>query len=261
MKISKKKQYLTAACALACAAAFSGTAMADVLLFDRGLPTANLNNGALGNRSNVAWGDAGTTVSIGDNFTLATTDNVNDIRVWVVSGSSTPLTSTYQLWLGNDIGLSSTVSKVATSTSVVSTTYAGGIDYQGSSGNFINIFQVDFAGLGLTLGAGTYAFGVSGYADPGYVPPLTTPFLSASNGPLSGSTQAGDDGFIYGFTSTGALDTANGYPWQSNGPTPGWDKNSDINVQVFGSVPEPGSLALVGLALFGAAATRRFARR
>ena len=64
----------------------------------------------------------------------------------------------------------------------------------------------------------------------------------------------GDDGIVYGFTSAGAMDTANGYPWNSSG---GWNKPSDINVQVFGVVPEPGTIALASIALLGLAASRR----
>ncbi|HEY8706914.1 MAG TPA: hypothetical protein VIM34_02845 [Burkholderiaceae bacterium] len=185
------------------------SAHASLLLFDRGLPTANLNNASGAIRSKVAWADTGlSTVSIGDNFTLTGSNTVNDIRVWVITNSTGLSTNAFQLWLGTDTGAITVVNSTSFSTSVVSTTYAGGSLYQGSSGNFRNIYQVDFSGLALSLGAGTYAFGVSGAADSG----LTTPFLSASNGPLSGSTQMGDDGVIYGFTAAGAMDTANGYP-------------------------------------------------
>ena len=45
--------------ATACALALCGGAMSDVLLVDRGLPTANLNNAASSLRSNVAWADSG----------------------------------------------------------------------------------------------------------------------------------------------------------------------------------------------------------
>lgn len=59
-------------------------------LFDRGLPAANLNNSAGGDRSNVQWADGESTDASstfwlpGDDFTLAGTGpyNVNTIRIW-----------------------------------------------------------------------------------------------------------------------------------------------------------------------------------
>jgi hypothetical protein len=242
--------------ALGCSVALSAPAAAQTLLFDRGLPTTNLNNAAGSNRSNVAWGDNGST-SIGDNFTLSTGSVLDTIRVWVIDENPTaPMAGAYQLWLGPDAspGISSnaSVTDVATSTSVTLTTYTGGIGYQGTSGNFHNMYEVDFTGLDLDENAGTYAFGVSG--TPGEAG-ITTPFLEGSNGPLSGSTQMGDDGVFYAFDSTGAMDIANGFPTDSDGN--GWDKSSDINVQVLGEVPEPASMAILGVGLFALGAIRR----
>ncbi len=87
------------------------------LLVDRGLPTSNLNDAAGANRSNVAWADGSTTLSIGDNFTLGGSGVVDDIRVWVVSSATSSFANNaFQLWLGIDTGSSSSVAQLANST-------------------------------------------------------------------------------------------------------------------------------------------------
>jgi hypothetical protein len=237
-----------ALCGLAASVVVSAVAAASPIIFDRGLPTANLNHAAGANRSNVAWADAGSTMSIGDNFSLAYWSVIDTVRVWVVTrDANLPAANAYTLLLGNDLGNSTVVSPAASSTSVSIATYSGGATYQATNGDMITIFQVDFAGLNLVVGPGTLAFGITGPARSD----LNTPFVHASNGPLSGSTQTGSDGVIYGFDSFGAMDIGNGWPWMSS--ISGWDKNSDINIQVFGSVPEPGTLVLLAFALLGVA--------
>lgn len=244
--------------------ALSAIAGASPLLFDRGLPTANLNNASGANRSNVAWADTtaafgglGTTTAMGDNFTLAYSSVIDTVRVWIVArDTSGPVTSAgaYTLLLGNDLGAGTVVSAVGTGSSIAATTYNGIDTYQATNGDFITLFQLDFAGLNLAVGPGTFAFGIAG---PHRID-LTTPFVHASNAPLSGSTQQGSDGFIYGFNALGQLDVSNGYPF--NSLNNGWDKSSDINVQVYGTVPEPSTVALIGIAmlsLFGFGLVRR----
>jgi len=214
------------------------------LIFDRGLPTANLNNVSGANRSNVAWADGGSTVLMGDNFSLAYADVINEIRVWVASRDPVPPANAYKLYLGTDIGVGTVVNFVESSSSVSLTTYSGGATYQATNGDMINLFEVDFSGLNLALGAGTYAFGIGGLVS-STCAVCNTPFVHASNAALSGSPQMGADDLIYGFNSLGALDVANGYPFNSFNN--GWDKSSDINVQVF--APEPSSVALIAVAL------------
>jgi hypothetical protein len=85
-------------------------------------------------------------------------------------------------------------------------------------------------------------------------------FNHASNAALSGTPQDGaDDQYRWFSGADGASSLSFGGFFDSDGN--GWDKSSDINVQVFASqVPEPWSLALLGAGLLGIAATRRGGR-
>ncbi|HSZ56161.1 MAG TPA: hypothetical protein VK797_10905 [Tepidisphaeraceae bacterium] len=252
----------------------SGTsAMADSLLFDRGLPTANLNNAAGPSRSNVAWADSENTNAPtnyylpGDDFTLAGSGpyHIDDIRVWVVGGSTLP---TGLSLLGGVAG-SSTMDSLSNTFNAAQVHYSDGSDYQGTSGTFHSLYQVDFS-VNVDLNVGqTFDFFLNGPWTPsgsGYV----NPFLHASNGPLSGSTQDGADGqFLWLHVNNSSQDVetwySSGTPVGTSPFSAGWDKNSDGNVQVFGvATPLPpslwGGLALLGLlAVTGGA--KRFRRQ
>jgi hypothetical protein len=242
-----------AASALVLGGALNGAALASEVLIDRGLPSANLNNAAGANRSNVAWVDGGQTAAAptpadywmeGDSFTNTGSQNwyISNIRVWTVGA-----TSTATLWGGID-GSSITVA-AASGTVSGPVTYAGGASYQGSSGSFINLYAVDFA-VNIVLTAGqTYDFFFDGSGG-NYV----IPFLHASNAALSGSPQDGANNLLLEARVVGGVVVSQD-AWSSLGN--GWDKASDINVQVSGEVPEPATFALAGLALFGVAASRR----
>ena len=227
-----------------------GAMAAPTMLVDRGLPTANLNNAAGANRSNVAWveGDAVSTTApytvLGDNFTNTSGQawSISTVRLWVVGSMST-----VRLLGGVDGG---SLGVVSTSYTASTANYADTSTYQGSGGSPITMTQIEFA-VNLLLNAGeTFDFFLDGTGGTYIVP-----FMHASNAALSGSPQDGSDDKMLSATLTGSS-LSNLATWTSLGN--GWDKASDFNVQVEGqALPEPASLALVGVAVLGLAASRR----
>lgn len=236
---------------------------ANTMVFDRGLPTSNLNNTAGAARSNVAWADWEATDQPteywlpGDDFTLSGTGNnyVTKIRLWTADGISGQQSLT--LWGGLD---GSTIAPVSSIYSVMPVTYANSDGYQGSSGNFIQLYQIDFD-VGFNLAGGQkYDFFLQApwhpYQSGGYV----NGFLHASNKDLSGSTQEeADDVFLWlHHTDLGdVVETWNsGDGSGTSGFPKGWDKSSDANVQVF--VPDASDTAtLAGVAFAGLMLFRR----
>lgn len=224
------------------------------MLVDRGLPTANLDNSAGVNRSAVAWVDGGYGPTdywmVGDTFTNTSSQtwSIDTIRLWTVNS-----TATAALWggiAGSTIGLASSSGTISTAT------YSDLTTYQGYSGAYRDMFQVDF-GVNITLAAGqSYDFFLDGTGGS-----YTIPFVHASNAALSGSPQDGaDNSMLWGEVVSGNFNQTSVQPWTSLNN--GWDKASDVNVQAFGSigaVPEPETYAmlLAGLGLVGVVARRR----
>ncbi|MCX5805543.1 MAG: VPLPA-CTERM sorting domain-containing protein [Proteobacteria bacterium] len=228
------------------------------LLFDRGLPTSNLNNAAGNNRSNVQWAFGADPMASdrwlnGDDFTIGGSRDylVSTIRVW--STSNTGLS----LWLGE---AGKTIAQLSGSPTITPVTYSDGQSYQGNSLSFIQIYQIDFIINKVLSGASTYQFFLDGpLKDVQGESPYThvvDAFLHSSNAGLSGSTQQGaNDSMLYAQILSGGTVGELG-AWDSNGY--GWDKSSDVNVQVMGApVPIPGALWLFGPGLAGLAVLRR----
>ena len=149
------------------------------------------------------------------------------------------------------------VTAVSSTYTATAVQYAGAVDYQGSSGSYITMTQLDFA-VDITLGAGeTYDF----FLDGSRPSSPFIPFVHASNAALSGSPQDGADGsMLVGLLTAGSIAAADVTTWTSFDN--GWDKASDVNVQVFGTVPEAGSsFVLMGIALAGLGALRMKTRK
>ncbi len=246
---------MSSKCLLFLCLSLTSAIKADVLLFDRGLPTGGVNAALVADRSNVAWADGDAGIVYGDSFNLGLSGSyqIHDLRIWLVSSAAnvSDRWSSLTLYTGGSVPLTalSTVSTAGAdpNVSIVASSYTGGIPYQNTAGNPINMWQVDFLNLNWTVdGNTTYNFFLGSTGWP------ANPSMAASNAALSVSTQQGADNMmlLYDFSAPGVQ------PWDSNGN--GWDKSSDINVQAFGSqVPEPSSVALVFTGLVGVLAARR----
>ncbi len=246
------------------------SAAAQVLVFDRGLPTTNLNNASGANQSNVVWADQETLPITpylpGDDFTLPGTSSyiVSTIRVW--STDNTGLTLRGGVADGTIGALSSTF----TATPV---TYTNSQSYQTGAGAFLQLYQIDFT-VSIPLNGGVnYQFFLGGPAVQAGAD-FRGARLHASNAALSGSTQQGANGTFLFLANDGTAQTWNSQTgtgtYCTPTPCPGWDKVSDGNVQVFATtrqaaaavqVPTMSGLGLAGLALLLAAAGHFVTRR
>jgi hypothetical protein len=242
----RKRYVWTVVASLALA---SGVWAADsTLVVDRSLPQGNLNNVSGAARSNVrwAWGDSG---FMGDRFTIGASGEkwvIDSIRTWAVpgleEGDPDHLSDFYEdvrLYFGlngSDLSpmVSATLSSGSDETSSpnvrLSEATKTGTPLYDNFGKFLRVWQIDFTNLNLAVEGGTpYAFGVWGQGrempesdGKGYMW-----FNHASNAPLSEAREDGADGIMLLFDGSGKAEG------EFTGQGHGWDKNSDINVQVF----------------------------
>jgi hypothetical protein len=278
------KKLITICAVVVTILAISGAAQAATLV-DRGLPITNLNHAALptGNMSNVGWAPAwpigempASNIMLGDDFTLPTAAgqyHVANIRIWmdspynladytgtarpdppdgsnITGGTSKPFADMFNsISLDLRQGTSGSFTVIGSPT-ITQVTYVNGQGIQGGTGYYRPMYQLDFA-VDITASGGTlfdFALNFDSKVDSinqwGYGNYLA--FLLGSNKDLSGSPQEGSDNLYYDWDkTTGALLAIE----NSGGVDGGWDKSSDINVQVEGSVvPEPATMVLLSLA-------------
>ncbi len=244
--------------------AVSQSVAAQMLVFDRGLPTANLNNAAGANQSNVLWADVETPPITpylpGDDFTLSGSSPyvVNKIRVWSTDSVGLSLRGGVA---GGPIGL------ISTTFAATPVTYANSQSYQTGAGAFLTLYQIDFT-VNIPLNGGvSYQFFLDGPAVSAGGNDFRGARLHASNAALGGSTQAGSNGIFLFLANDGTAQTWNSQTgagtYCAAAPCPGWDKVSDGNVQVFAApsqvvvatqVPTLSGGGLAGLALLIAGA-------
>ena len=218
------------------------------LAVDRGLPQQNLNNVAGTSRSNVRWhsSDKG---FLGDDFLIGRPGEqwvIDSIRTWAVPGLTEidpdHLGDFYQdvrLYLGRS-GQGVTPRQTADLTPGseatsnlnvhISDATQSGASYYDNFGKALRIWQIDFTNLNMPVEGGSrYSFGVWGMGReiPGSEGDTYLWFNHASNAALSGAAQDNADGRMLLFDGSGQAQGV------FDGAGHGWDKSSDINIQVF----------------------------
>lgn len=247
-------------CSLCFALAWPLLAAGPAPVVDRGLPQANLNGPAREYRSNIRWSlyDSG---FLGDDFTLGASGEswvIDSIRVWTVPGVNKVdpehLGDYYQdvrLYFGGTVGgltplltgqLTAGSSQSSNPNILISDATAGGGPFYEDFGKDMHVWQIDFTQLNLKVqGGDKYRFAAWGLgrAVPAKVSKTGKPrklpkdretyawFNAAANAEYASARQDGADGSMLEFSSGGKFESV------FNGKGAGWDKASDINVQVF----------------------------
>lgn len=235
------------ACSLYFVLALPVLAAGPALVVDRGLPQANLNN-STGYRSNIRWSlyDSG---FLGDDFTIGAAGEswvIDSIRVWTVPGANGHdpqfLGDAYQdvrLYFGGPQGALTPILtglfRAGTNATwnqhikISDVTAAGGHFYE-DFGTNLRVYQIDFTELNLPVEGGVkYRFGAFGMGRDSAEKAGKTDawFNVASNADLSGAKQDGADGKMLLFGPGGRFKS------DFDGKGAGWDKSTDIDVQVF----------------------------
>ncbi len=197
------------------------TASAATIFVDRGLPNStNVNVAAGANRSNISWGNVDGFIN-GDSFVASSTWSIEQITFWIVGSN---------LNYSNFTGCNPMTKVTFTLTSPI--TLPNGTIYD----------------VAINATPNNAATCVSGGDTSGCL------YVHGSNAALSGTPQQGSNNLYINFdTFPGGLGML---AIDSNGN--GWDKSSDINIQVSGTtLPEPSSILLIAAGLGTLAMIRR----
>ena len=166
---------------------------------------------------------------LGDDFRLPGNDHykVTTIRVWAVGGDGTSMADASAelenliLWGGLD---NKPIAQIAENPIVTVAQYSDLQPiYIGTLGGQYLLYKVDFTVNLRIKGGKLFDFFVENEDD--------TPYLHASNAGKSGNVQQGADDTILFLGPEGDIFTYQ----TSEGTRPTWDKDSDVNVQVFGT--------------------------
>ena len=219
---------------------------ASQLVFDRGLPSANLNNAAGdSNRANVRW-SLYAQGFVGDDFSIGQPGEkwvIDSIRTWTVPSVTgedpVALGSFYQdvrLYFGTEEGGLSPVraGRLALDSNVTDNTDISIREAEAGRyeefGAMMRVFEVEFKDLKMNVDGGKkYRFGTWGLGREiaGQSGKTYSWFAHASNSHRSQTRQDGADGGMFLFETSGSFAGA----WDSKGKA--WNKSSDVNVQVF----------------------------
>ncbi|NET37680.1 MAG: hypothetical protein F6K19_37625 [Cyanothece sp. SIO1E1] len=235
------------------------------LLFDRGLPSQNLNayegRFPATRRSNLRWGGGSDDGHFsGDNFIIGNPGEryfINHIRTWVAlgyreDGPQEPADVGdwfSQLRLLGGAASDEKLSVLASGNLELNNSRTDNVDvflsrvtYPNERGdiyeNFgprISLWQIDFYNLNWVVDGGKrYDFSVQGvgrqYLDTDYAHVW---YNHASNAEFSGTPQEAADGLILIFTQDGEF-----LDWQDTSKET-WDKSADLNIQIFGEALKP----------------------
>ena len=217
------------------------------LVCDRPLPIDNLNNDAGANRSNVAWSFGNTWIT-GDDCTIGSAGEtyvITKVRGWNTQGAPGGLElgdrfKSISLYLGRP---SQALTEVSTGSLALGSSansnpniihsraqYTGGLDYQGSSTSYIQIWENDFSNLVFVVNGGEKLY----FSGDGLLQDDVNYnwFNHASNKDFSGNIQQDADHFFLGWDRA---DLLNFFACDTGGAIrcDGWDKSRDIKAHVW----------------------------
>lgn len=248
---------------------------AETILIDRGLPSStNVNNLSAPARSNVSWGNSFGFLN-GDSFVTGDW-TLDGLSLWIVGlpgafdnmtlfggvrgtyGNMLPVLSTFYVFQEDYYQQPKPPDPCSVS--------GVGVRYQDSGLGCLPITRITFRIAPMSVSAGSvFDFAIDAMPRVPSSCSLSSGsfggclFIHATNAPLAGTAQTGSDDLYRQFDGLGVLN-----PTDIDSRLNGWDKSSDINIVVTGTVsgatsssgpatptPEPSTLMLivVGLAL------------